>query len=199
MKENLRAVPKHARVSERRLLAHRRGTLARLESMFGPAPLTNGEDEIAYLDFFDEVRTAVAPRDMIDEIFARELADLQWEILRFRREQARVQRAAFRALAIRRIHAHNPALARTLDQSDGLFAAGWKRIFKALGIAPEEVQAEALTRCLADVERIEALVSRKQARWMLLSREPERRREAAERVEVLAKTRLLAAPDPVES
>jgi hypothetical protein len=54
--------------------------------LFGSAPLLlPGEDDDAYHEFFNRVRTAINPVDIIDEMFIADVVSLEWEVLRWRR------------------------------------------------------------------------------------------------------------------
>ena len=54
-------------------------------SMFGPPPLLEGEDAAAYDELLARVSAAANPSDVIHEIWVRDVVDLTWEILRWRR------------------------------------------------------------------------------------------------------------------
>jgi hypothetical protein len=61
---------------------------ARQPSLLGPPAVTNHEDEAAYHELFARVSAAVKPRDFLEEIWLRDIADLTWETLRMRRLKA---------------------------------------------------------------------------------------------------------------
>ena len=54
-------------------------------NLFGPPPLLEGEDRAAYDELAARVFSAVRPTDFIEEIWARELADVSWSLFRLRR------------------------------------------------------------------------------------------------------------------
>lgn len=58
------------------------------KSIFGPAPIIQGEDIKLYEDLLEEVRDYVNPKDVIEEIFVHDVVDLTWEILRWRTAKA---------------------------------------------------------------------------------------------------------------
>src|SRR5579862_4028156 len=84
---------RHAAAKPRRAL--------RRSSIFGPAPILPGEDPAAYQQFLRQVASSVKPADIIEEIWARDVVDLEWEILRLRRDEQNLI-AAVRATAIER-------------------------------------------------------------------------------------------------
>ena len=57
-------------------------------SVLGPAPLLEGEDASAYAELLAQVSSAVKPTDIIEDIWVRDVVDLTWEILRWRRLKA---------------------------------------------------------------------------------------------------------------
>jgi hypothetical protein len=52
--------------------------------VFDPPPLFEGEDEAAYKELLARVMRDVAPRDIFEEIWTRDLVDLTWDIIRWR-------------------------------------------------------------------------------------------------------------------
>jgi hypothetical protein len=53
-----------------------------------PPSLVNGEDAATYAQLAARIRAAVAPANIIEEIFARDVADLTWDVVRLRRLKA---------------------------------------------------------------------------------------------------------------
>jgi len=53
--------------------------------MFGPPPILPGEDALAYVRLLARVSEDVKPRDIVERIWIRDVVDLTWEILRWRR------------------------------------------------------------------------------------------------------------------
>ncbi len=73
-------------------------------SLFGPAPILDGEDAASYDELFGRVCAAIKPVDVIDEILIADAVALEWEVLRWRRLklsliQARVAKALERFLS----------------------------------------------------------------------------------------------------
>jgi hypothetical protein len=54
-------------------------------TLFGQPQLLPGEDAAAYDQLLARIRAAVNPIDVIEEMFITDLADLEWEVLRWRR------------------------------------------------------------------------------------------------------------------
>ena len=53
-----------------------------------PPSLANGEDAATYAQLAARIRAAVAPANIIEEIWARDVADLTWDVVRLRRLKA---------------------------------------------------------------------------------------------------------------
>jgi hypothetical protein len=53
--------------------------------LFGPTPIMEGEDITLYDDLLTRISTAVKPKDILEDIWVREVVDLVWEIFRLRR------------------------------------------------------------------------------------------------------------------
>ena len=61
---------------------------ARRLAWLGPPPLFEGEDAAAYDERLARIARALKPADIFEEIWARGIADLDWEVSRLRRLQA---------------------------------------------------------------------------------------------------------------
>jgi hypothetical protein len=57
-------------------------------AMFGPPPLIIGEDADAYEELLARVSADVEPKDILEEIWVRDIVDLAWGLLRLRRLKA---------------------------------------------------------------------------------------------------------------
>jgi hypothetical protein len=64
-------------------------TLSALAS-FGPPPLLEGEDSKAYDELLARVSGKVAPTDVLEEIWVRDVVDYTWEAFRWRRLKTRL-------------------------------------------------------------------------------------------------------------
>jgi hypothetical protein len=54
-------------------------------ALFGPPPILEGENAEDYHAFLERVFNALKPTDFIEEIWARDLADVTWSMFRLRR------------------------------------------------------------------------------------------------------------------
>jgi hypothetical protein len=60
------------------------GALNRAQ-LFGPPPIIEGEKAKDYRKLLERVYGAIEPADFIEEIWARDLADVTWSMFRLRR------------------------------------------------------------------------------------------------------------------
>lgn len=56
-----------------------------LRELFGHAPTLKTESNKVYWDFLNEVVRCIKPEDMIEWLWVKDVVDLSWEILRFRK------------------------------------------------------------------------------------------------------------------
>ena len=63
------------------------------DCFFGPAPLRADEDHAAYYALLKSLKDTVQPLDIFERIWIRDVADLVWEILRWRRDKLNLVKA----------------------------------------------------------------------------------------------------------
>ncbi|HEY4313693.1 MAG TPA: hypothetical protein VGN12_29845 [Pirellulales bacterium] len=150
-------------------------------SMFGPPPLFEGEDEKAYSALLKQIRDAVKPIDVIDEMSVRDCADLFWETLRLRRHKAELINAnMYKGLRpvletvcsvvdVHRLMAASPMQKPgTLKHIEGLL--------KAEKLSMETVRAQTLVEIIDKIERIDQMIMASESRRHVTLRELDRRR-----------------------
>ena len=59
--------------------------LRSIDDFLGPAPVLESEDQDGYVGLLEEVRRQVTPNDAIERIYVRDIVDLTWELMRYRR------------------------------------------------------------------------------------------------------------------
>lgn len=59
-----------------------------LKALLGPPPLLDGEDPSAFDAHYEEIRSTVAPRDHLEEIWVRDVVNIRWETSRLKRLKA---------------------------------------------------------------------------------------------------------------
>jgi hypothetical protein len=155
-------------------------------SLFGPAPLLEGEDASAYEALNGRIRSAVAPNDIFEEICVRDVLDLLWETMRLRRLKAKLMRAA----------AHE-GLDKLLRPLTGILehqelSTAWARrdaksvkkvntLLKQADLDQEAIAAQTLAVKLDAFERIDRLIMQTEARRNMILREIDRHRDALAR------------------
>lgn len=159
---------------------------ADLQSLFGPAPLLAGEDASAYEALKGQIRAAVAPNDVIEEIWVRDVLDLLWETMRLRRLKAKLMQAA----------AHE-GLDKLLRPLTGMLepqdlSKAWARrdassvkkvdaLLQQAGLDQEAIAAQTLAVKLDAFERIDRMIMQTEARRNMILREIDRHRDVLAR------------------
>jgi hypothetical protein len=153
---------------------------------FGPAPLIPGEDPEAYKALQTRVAAAVAPKDVLEEIWVRDVVDLVWETLRLRRLKAAfLSSAAHEGLAI---------ILRPLAKSDfmrrigGSLSERWAQgepeakktvngHLASAGLSVDDVMAQTVALKLEAIERMDRMLASAEGRRDAALRELTRHRE----------------------
>ncbi len=151
-------------------------------NQLGPPVLQPGEDADLYDRLHARVSAAVAPRDVVEEFWVRDVVDLMWETLSLRRLKGLLllgsaHEGAYRVLV--------PLVesGRAYDLAKGWFARKDKAVQEVeqaltrAGLTGEAVTAQTLSVKLDDVERIDRLIMNAEARRNAMLREVERHRD----------------------
>jgi hypothetical protein len=157
-----------------------------LREILGPPPIINGEDPDSYNKLHDQVRSAVAPTDVIEEMWVRDVVDAFWESLRLRRLRAKLfvacEHEGLRLILESMVDA---------DETDKL-VYGWldrnprnvKQVNKLLaqaGFTHETIVAQTLSARLDEFDRIDRMIAQAETWRNGVLREIDRRREAVSR------------------
>ena len=160
--------------------------ITELDELLGPPPLLPNESLVDYEGLKARLRAKIVPQDVLEEIWLRDILDLQWEVLRMRRLKARL-------LANSSPSGLESLLHRRVNYSDvGKFVDAWGRgdkedimeielLLKSRGLGLEDVDAHSLLKRLEPLESIDRMISQAEARRNNALREIERAREAAAR------------------
>jgi hypothetical protein len=152
---------------------------------FGPAPLIPGEDPEAYKALQTRVAAAVAPKDVLEEIWVRDVVDLVWETLRLRRLKAAfLSSAAHEGLAI----ILRPLKTDVTPRIGGSLSERWARgepeakktvngQLASAGLSMDDVTAQTLALKLEAIERIDRMLASAEGRRDAALRELTRHRE----------------------
>jgi len=148
--------------------------------LFGPSPIMEGEDIMLYNA---RVSTAVKPKDILEDIWVREVVDLVWEIFRLRR----LKWTLLTATAVEGlVKVLAPFINGLFDQRE--LARAWfarkpsaiKRVEKILAsadLSEDAILAQTLSIKLDDIERIDRMIAVAEARQNAILREIARHRE----------------------
>jgi hypothetical protein len=154
---------------------------ARRLTLLGPPPLIEGEDSAAYGELLNRISAAVKPKDVLEEIWVRDVVDLTWEALRWRRLKSNLLAASTHA-GLKQVliplcgYIEADRLAESWARNE---AAGRKKVEQLLasaGLSMDAVMAQTLALKISDIERFDRLVMAADARRDATLREIERHR-----------------------
>ena len=168
--------------------------------IFGPPALLAGEDSAAYDNLLARVSGNLKPSDIFEEIWMREIVDLTWETLRWRRHRTALIEAAvpqvlekilqpLASKSVSRLGSFSEKLraAQEALNAGPKLASEWaardpaaiKRVEELLasaGVTMDNVVAQAVTHELDKLERFNRLIASAEWRRNATLREVERRR-----------------------
>jgi len=169
-------------------------------TIFGPPALLTGEDATDYNDLLARVSGTLKPSDIFEEIWVREITDLIWETLRWRRHQAGLIKAAVPNVLEKILI---PLLPKPVPRDGSLrsklfaervpfieapiYAEQWaagsppaveyvEKLLASAGLTVDDVVARAAAHELEKIERFNRLIASAEWRRNALLREIERRR-----------------------
>ena len=160
--------------------------IADLDDLLGPPPVLPNESLVDYEGLKARLRAKIAPQDMLEEIWLRDILDLQWEVLRMRRIKARILSssgpAGLESLLHRRVPYHaKDKLVEGWGRADKETIKEVGLILKQRGLSLDDIDAHSLLKLLKPLEAIDRLISQAEARRNNALREIEKSREAAAR------------------
>jgi hypothetical protein len=131
----------------------------------GAPPVIAGESRAAYDELLGRMTRTLAPADVIEHMFLRDVVDLAWEVLRLRRLKANLMACA--------AHQGVATLLRPLIEEDSdraLLARGWaarrdgavekvESLLAAAGFGPDHVAAATFASASYDMERIDRMMA----------------------------------------
>jgi hypothetical protein len=164
------------------------GTLAPARSaaalaLFPPAPLIAGEDAAAYDDLLARISGTLKPKDILEEIWVRDVVDLVWEAFRLRRLKAQLLTAAAHEgmaaiLGPLLDWSFTDRIARQWALREEEAVAKADAVLAAAGLTMDAVTARTLALRIDEVERIDRMTMAAEARRNAVLREIERHRAA---------------------
>jgi hypothetical protein len=166
-------------------------TLNSLGMLFAKRPLALGESEQDYDDFLIKVSVAVQPGDVLDIMWVKDIVDLRWEAMRWRRAQASLlMKAAKQALTnlLRTVEDAGlidgvrvfkvPDLVDAFAANDDKAVAEVNRILVSRGMDWDAIMAQALVDQLDQIGVIERMIAGADTRRNKVLQEIDRRRAA---------------------
>ena len=160
--------------------------ITELDELLGPPPLLPNESLVDYEALKVRLRAKIVPRDVLEEIWLRDILDLQWEVLRMRRLKARL-------LASSSPSGLESLLRRRVSYYDvEKFVDAWGRgkmedirdieqLLENRGLSLDDVDAHSFLIRLEPLEAIDRMISQAEVRRNNALREIERARETAAR------------------
>jgi len=160
--------------------------ISELDDLLGPAPLLPNESIADYEGLKARLRVKLAPRDVIEEIWLRDILDLQWEVLRMRRLKARLlsngSPLGLESLLHRRVpYSDVGKLVEAWARGDKNDIKEIQQLLKSRGLSMDDVDAHSLLKRLEPLEKIDRMITQAEARRNNALREIERSREAVAR------------------
>jgi hypothetical protein len=168
----------------------------------GPS-LVNGDDAPTYAALAARIRAAVAPANVIEEIWARDVADLTWDVVRLRRLKAGLFRVGasdgmaqiLRGLEEYQIHGQTKA--RQWAARNPAAVAAVNTQLSAAGLDMGDVTTGTFAARIDQFDRIERMLAAAEVRRAAALHAIDNRR-AAERARAAAEEAERAAAPPVE-
>jgi len=149
-------------------------------AFLGPPPLIEGEREAAYDELLARISGALRPADILEDIWIRDVVDLVWDVFRLRRLKANLiasctgegvanaldrLKTANATEVVRQWTAHDEAARQTVEAA-----------LAAAGQTVEGVSARTLAVWIADLEKLERMITSAEGRRHAALRELDRHR-----------------------
>ncbi len=157
-----------------------------LADALGPVPIVRGEDVEVYKQFYLQIRTAIAPKNPIEELYCDRIIDLQWDSMRFRRCKVALidslahigVRAALKPFMD--VEARN-ALIKKWINGDEQAVSEVKSHLGRLGPVEDVISAHTMLEMFEKLECFDRVIAQLEARLDDALRELERRRASLAR------------------
>ena len=138
-------------------------------SLLGPPPLLDGEDAGAYDALYRHIRTAVAPRDVLEEIWARDAVDNLSETLRLRRLKVGFMRASAHEGLNKLMMSLKPGeptgfIVKKSANRERDAVKEVDGLLRQAGLDQEAIAAQTLALKLDTIERIERMIMQTEGR-----------------------------------
>jgi len=149
--------------------------------LLGPPPLIEGENAAAYGELLKRISAAVKPEDILEEIWVRDVVDLVWEALRWRRLKSNLLAASTHA-GLEKVlmslcgYIEADGLAKSWARNEAAGRKEVKQLLASAGLSMDAVMAQTLSLKINEIERIDRMVMAAEVRRDATLREIERHR-----------------------
>ena len=155
-----------------------------VDQLLGPPALVPGEDPAVYQNLLQRIRQAINPRDMIEQFWARDITDLLWEVLRYRRYKAKLLASSAHKGAQSVLE---PILGPVVSESvSGDWFSGKASAIKTVDthlarakLDREAIIAQTFSSEIDTIERLDRMLAAAELRLIAIVREMDRRRQIA--------------------
>jgi hypothetical protein len=157
-----------------------RGELPRM-ALLGPPPLIEGESSAEYQDLVERISAVMKPKDMLDEIWMRDVVDLTWEIQRNRRLKVALLDSVM-PKAVEDVLQPILGYSGSQELSRQWAARNWRavrqvnKLIKSMALTFVAVAARAFSNNIESFEKIDRIIMNAEARRNAALREHDRHR-----------------------
>ena len=151
--------------------------------LFGPPALLPAESPADYWRLYSLLQADLAPADVIEKIWLRDLVDLQWEVRRWRRlNNALLSSSKHDGLdkiltSLQPYDSSQRELERSWMRRDPAAVAEVSRLLDLAGLTEDAITAQTFAVKLDEIERIDRMTFQAERRRDLAIQQIERRRE----------------------
>jgi hypothetical protein len=159
-------------------------TLPSTADLLGPPPVITGELASAFEELLDRARDILKSSDIIEEMWVRDVVDLEWDIIRLRRLKAHLLLASQYAQLesalspITGMGAAEDLCARWAKRNRTALAQV-DRLLTSAGLSMDAVMAETFAKKIRELDCMERMVASAEARRADALRELARYRQAS--------------------
>jgi hypothetical protein len=140
-------------------------------------PLLITESVAQFDALYDELERDIAPRGFMEKIYARDIAELTWEIIRYRRAKAAIVNTAFRAglaALLAQLMRKPGDWKRKSDEKAQTLARAWftseqaktevDRLLARFGLDQSAIEGEVIRKLAPELEMFERILASSEAR-----------------------------------
>jgi hypothetical protein len=162
------------------------GEIASLDDLLGPPPLMENDNRADYEGLKERLQGALNPSNAMENIWVRDILDLQWELLRLRRLRILFLDSASH-IGLRRVLSD-----RLESYKINSLVSGWALrnedaleetygLLDKWGLTEQDIDAHTLVASIDTLERFDRMIAQLEARRNSVLREIDRHRDALAR------------------